>query len=45
MMYMLLAFGCAGFGFILALNKKPIPALTLVVLAAMLFIGALTRQP
>lgn len=44
-MYLLLGFGCAATGFILALNRKPIPAVTLLVLAVMLLMAAVTRQP
>lgn len=45
MTYMMLAFFCAGVGFIVALNRKPIPAVTLFALAVMLFAAEITRHP
>lgn len=44
-MYMLIAFGCAGSGFALALNRRPIPAVALFIIAIMLFAGAISRHP
>ena len=44
-MYMLIAFICAGGGFALALNRRPIPAVALFILAILLFSAALSRHP
>lgn len=45
MTYMMLAFGCACVGFIFALNRKPFPAVALMILAAMLFAAEVTHHP
>lgn len=44
-MYLLAAFGCAGSGLVLALNRKPLPAVAMFIIAFLLFAGAITRHP
>jgi uncharacterized membrane protein len=44
-MYIMLGFGCLGVAFLMALNRKGLPAVVLALLGAGLLYAGLTSQP